>query len=78
MSAYDDPNARMCFRKKAMPENHARKVAARAEGLRAYQCPLCCYWHVTNDLDQDGQPKGRLSAEHLQQKGHHHAEEPEQ
>ena len=57
MSINHDDDARMCYRKKAMPENHARQVAARAPGLRPYQCPLCSMWHVTNDLDDDGRPK---------------------
>lgn len=68
MTSADDPMARMCYRKKAMPENHARQVVARAKQqgsfLHAYQCPACSMWHVTNDFDQDGNSKvGRYRQE---------------
>lgn len=49
MSINDDDDARMCYRKKAMPQNHAMSVAQRCPELRPYQCPICSMWHVTND-----------------------------
>ncbi len=61
MSVNDDPAAVMCYRKKALPEDYAKTVAKRAAGLRAYQCPICHFWHITNDFEEDGTLKpGRV------------------
>lgn len=57
MSANEDPRAWMCYRKKGMPEEYARRLCARVPGLRSYQCPICCEWHVTNDFDEEGNRK---------------------
>lgn len=50
MSASDDEAARMCYRKKALAENYARAIVRREGGaVRAYQCPVCAFWHITKN-----------------------------
>lgn len=47
-----DPG-RMCFRKRAHLSLRSAKDSARRKGkryktkLRAYQCPICSFWHLT-------------------------------
>ena len=44
---------RMCFRKRAHLSLRSAKDSARRKGkhyktkLRAYQCPICSFWHLT-------------------------------